>query len=72
MKNISFFKLFNSKFKWTRNYEIYLKRINWYKLADIAREYNITSSRVREIYLCMKRDINNFYIDYYKIYWIKI
>jgi Mor family transcriptional regulator len=70
-KNI-FFKLLRYKFVNNKRYDIYYQRINWIKFVDLAKKYNLSNSRVQQIYLKNKSDIEDFYTEYYKQYWINI
>jgi Mor family transcriptional regulator len=70
-KNI-FFKLLRYKFVNNKRYDVYYQRINWMKFVDLAKKYNLSNSRVHQIYLKNKSDIEDFYTEYYKQYWIKI
>jgi Mor family transcriptional regulator len=70
-KNI-FFKLLRYKFVNNKRYDIYYQRVNWMKFVDLAKKYNLSRSRVQQIYLKNKSNIDDFYTEYYKQYWINI
>jgi Mor family transcriptional regulator len=38
------------------------------KFVDLAKKYNLSNSRVQQIYLKNKSDIEDFYTEYYKQY----